>query len=62
MNEELLKKADADYRLAEQKAAKYFTSLNVQVMEKSYVPTLTKDIESWKHNHIHHNSILSFFS
>ena len=62
MNEELIKNADACYRLAEQKAAHYFKSLNVQVVQKTYVPTLTKDIQSWKHNHIHHHSLLSFFS
>lgn len=62
MNEELIKNADACYRLAEQKATDYFQSLYVQVTEKTYVPNLTKDIQSWKHNHIHHHSILSFFS
>ncbi len=60
MNEELIKNANACYRQAEQKAADYFQSLQVQVMQKSYVTTLTRDIQSWKHNHIHH-SILSFF-
>lgn len=62
MNEELRKNADTCYRLAEQKAAHYFKSLSVQVMEKAYVPALTKDIQSWKHNHIRHHSLLSFFS
>lgn len=62
MNEDLIKNADACYRLAEQKAAYYFKSLNVQVAQKTYVPTLTKDIQSWKHNHIHHHSLFSFFS
>ena len=62
MNEELIKNADACYRLAEQKAAHYFKSLHVLVSQKTYVPTLTKDIQSWKHNHIHHHSLLSFFS
>jgi geranylgeranyl pyrophosphate synthase len=62
MNEELVKNANACYRLAEQKAAQYFKSLNVQVMKKTYVPTLTKDIQSWKHNHIHHHRLFSFFS
>lgn len=62
MNEELIKNADACYWLAEQKAADYFTSLYEQVKQKTYVPTLTKDIQSWKHNHIHHHSFLSFFS
>jgi geranylgeranyl pyrophosphate synthase len=62
MNEELIKNADICYRLAEQKAAQYFKSLYVQVKQKTYGPTLTKDIQSWKHNHIHHHSFLSFFS
>jgi geranylgeranyl pyrophosphate synthase len=62
MNEELIKNANASYQLAEQKAAHYFKSLNKQVMQKTFVPALTKDIQSWKHNHIHHHSILSFFS
>ena len=42
MNEELIKNADACYRLAEQKAAHYFKSLSVQVMKKTYVPTPNK--------------------
>ena len=62
MNEDLIKKADTSYLLAEQKAAQYFLSLYHQVMEKSYVPALTKDIHSWKQNHIHHHPLLSFFS
>nr|WP_174523417.1 polyprenyl synthetase family protein [Neobacillus drentensis] len=62
MDEELIKNADACYQLAEQKAAHYFKSLNKQVMQKTFVPVLTKDIQSWKHNHIHHHSILSIFS
>ena len=62
MDEKLIENADACYRLAEQKAADYFTSLNVQVMQKTYVPTLTKDFHSWKQNHIHQSSLFSFFS
>jgi geranylgeranyl pyrophosphate synthase len=62
MNEELIKRADECYRLAEQKSAHYFKSLYVQVMQKDYVLTLTKDIQTWKHNHIRQNSLLSFFS
>lgn len=62
MNEELMKNADACYRLAEQRAVHYLKSLYVQVEQKSYVPTLTEDIQSWKHNHIHHPSFFSFFS
>jgi geranylgeranyl pyrophosphate synthase len=62
MNEEFTDQADTWYRLAEQKAAEYFASLYVQVMEKTYVPILTKDIQLWKRNHIYHHSLLSFFS
>ena len=58
----LIKNADACYRLAEQKAAHYFKSLSEQLVQKTYVPTLIKDIQSWKQNHIHHHSFLSFFS
>jgi geranylgeranyl pyrophosphate synthase len=60
MNEELKNKADLSYQLAEQKAAQYFQSLYVQVKQKTFVDTLTKDIQSWKQNHIHH-PLLSFF-
>ena len=59
MNEELLKSSDACYLLAEQKAAQYFQSLYDQAMQKTYVPTLIQDIQSWKHNHIHHHPLLS---
>jgi geranylgeranyl pyrophosphate synthase len=62
MNEELIKNADTCYQLAEQKAACYFQSLNILVSQKTYVSLLTKDFQSWKHNHIHHHSPLSFFS
>jgi geranylgeranyl pyrophosphate synthase len=62
MNEELIKNADASYQLAEQKAAHYFKSLSNQVKEKTYLQTITKDIQSWKHNHIHHYSFFSLFS
>jgi hypothetical protein len=47
------------YRSAEQKAADYFKSLYQQIVHKTYVQTLTKDFQSWKHNHIHHHSLLS---
>ncbi|KAA9022575.1 polyprenyl synthetase family protein [Niallia endozanthoxylica] len=62
MNEELLINADECYRLAGQKAAHYFKTLSEQVMQQAYVPTLTKDFQAWKQNHIHHYSILSLFS
>ncbi|RBW68650.1 polyprenyl synthetase family protein [Bacillus taeanensis] len=61
MNKELTKNADACYRLAEQKAAQYFKSLYVQLKQKTYVPVLTEDIQSWKQNHIHY-PLFSFFS
>lgn len=60
MNKELIESADGCYRLAEQRAADYFKSLYEQVMEKTYVPTLIKDIQGWKQNHIHNNLLLSF--
>ena len=62
MNEELLKNADASYRLAEQKAAQYFESLSAQLLQKTYVAPLIKDIQSWKKNHVHPNPVVSFFS
>lgn len=60
MNEELIKNANDIYKLAEQKAENYYKSLYVQVVEKSYATMLVKDINQWKHNHIYHNSLLSF--
>lgn len=62
MNKELLTNADACYRLAEEKAAHYFKLLKEQVSQKTYAAILTKDIQSWKHNHIHHHSLFSIFS
>ncbi|WP_242837415.1 polyprenyl synthetase family protein [Desulfitobacterium metallireducens] len=47
------------YQIAEQKAIEYFKSLYQQLAFKTYSSTLTKDILSWKHNHIHHHSFLS---
>ncbi len=62
MNEEIQKNADACYRLAEQNAAHYFESLSVQLLQKTYIAPLIKDIDSWKQNHIHPLPIVSFFS
>lgn len=59
MNEEQRINADACYQLAEHKAADYFGSLYVQAIQKAYVPVLIKDIQWWKHNHIHNQSLLS---
>lgn len=52
MNEEMTERASNWYREAEQKAAHYFSSLNKQVAEKTYVSTLTEDFQQWKKNHI----------
>ncbi|MBP1941114.1 geranylgeranyl pyrophosphate synthase [Bacillus luteolus] len=62
MKEEIVYQTDEWYRLAEQKAASYFNVLFEQLTDKSYVPVLTKDIHTWKQNHIHHWSIFSLFS
>lgn len=62
MNEELKTKANTSYQLAEQKAGHYFESLYEQLKRKEYVPTLTRDLQSWKHHHIHRPSFFSFFS
>ncbi|NGM84222.1 polyprenyl synthetase family protein [Paenibacillus sp. 7124] len=62
IDEEFTNYSDTRYRLAEQKAAHYFSSLHRQVKEKTYVPVLTKDIEVWKRNHVRHRSWWSYFS
>lgn len=61
MNEELITNADECYRLAEQRAAHYFKTLYGQVKQQTYVPTLMKDIQTWKSDHIRRRSIFSFF-
>ncbi|MCJ8014187.1 polyprenyl synthetase family protein [Paenibacillus sp. KQZ6P-2] len=53
---------DASYRLAEEKAAQYFSTLNAQVKNQSFLPILTNDIQLWKRNHISKPSLLSLFS
>lgn len=60
MNEKL--QANTGYQLAERKAIQYFALLYDQVIDKSYVTTLTEDIQKWKKNHLQHSSWLSFFS
>ena len=52
MNEELQFNHMESYELAEQKAAHYFNTLSAQVLQKSFIPTLTKDFNSWKQHHI----------
>ncbi|MCM3764886.1 polyprenyl synthetase family protein [Neobacillus niacini] len=58
MNRDIMK--EACYCQAESKAAEYFKELYDQVIQKSYIPVLTQDIQLWKHNHIRH-PLLSFF-
>lgn len=62
MNEKVINNSDKCYVLAEEKAEKYFESLRAQVNEKSYIDVLTKDIQSWKQNHIRHRSLASLFA
>ncbi|MEK5037116.1 polyprenyl synthetase family protein [Sporosarcina sp. FSL K6-3457] len=62
MNEELIQNANESYRLAEQKAAHYFTSLSEQLAQQTYASTLIKDIQSWKKNHIYPYSLFTLFS
>lgn len=50
MNNVLIDQADAGYRLAEQKASQYFTSLRQQLMNNSYTTALTQDIHEWQKN------------
>jgi geranylgeranyl pyrophosphate synthase len=49
------------YGTAVQKAADYFQALHQQIIQKTYVPILTKDFQSWQHSHIRHHSFLSGF-
>jgi len=62
MNKEFTINADACFLKEEQKAILYFQELYEQVTEKAFIPILTSDIQEWKHNHIHHPSLFSFFS
>ncbi|SDM55861.1 polyprenyl synthetase family protein [Bacillus sp. OK048] len=62
MSVELVINADRCYRMAEERALTYFKTLQVQLSQKTYVHNLTKDFQSWKHNHIHHHSLFSLFS
>ncbi|WP_405132198.1 polyprenyl synthetase family protein [Paenibacillus sp. FSL H8-0317] len=62
MNNVLIDQADAGYRLAEQKASQYFTSLRQQLMNNSYTTALTQDIHEWQKKHIHRFAWLSLLS
>ncbi|MGG6310750.1 polyprenyl synthetase family protein [Paenibacillus macerans] len=48
--------ADRWYRQAEDKAAHYLDSLQGQIREKSYVPTLLEDFKWWKKKHLPHRT------
>lgn len=61
MNKDLIKKADTWYQQAEQRATAYFKVLDSRVKQKTYVSALTKDIQLWKQDHIHRQSLLNFF-
>ncbi len=62
MNKEFTINAVACFSKEEQKASLYFQELYEQVTEKAFIPILTSDIQEWKHNHLHHSSLFSFFS
>ncbi|MGO4886239.1 polyprenyl synthetase family protein [Anaerobacillus sp. MEB173] len=62
MNEELLQNEDAYYKLAEEKATKYYKALYAQVIDKSYIETLTIDFKSWEKEHIRRRSLFSLLS
>ncbi|OMF17735.1 geranyl transferase [Paenibacillus amylolyticus] len=62
MNNVLTDQADAGYRLAEQKASQYFTSLRQQLMDNTYTTALTQDIYVWQKKHIHRFAWLSLLS
>ncbi|MFS0575766.1 polyprenyl synthetase family protein [Sporosarcina sp. 179-K 3D1 HS] len=59
MKDKVQKNAEACYRLAEKKAADYFSSLSVQLGNEMYATVLTKDIQTWKQHHIHPYSLFS---
>ena len=54
MSVEISNHADIRYRLAEQKAARYFAALYEQVREKSYASSLTQDFRVWKKGRLRH--------
>jgi geranylgeranyl pyrophosphate synthase len=62
MDKKVKDKKKEEYRSAEDKAARYFESLQKQLVDKAYVSRLTSDFQTWKVNHIHSPSILSYFS
>ncbi len=61
MNEQLRKSTDESCHMAEQKAVQYFHTLHKQIREKTWIPLLTHDFQSWKQDRIH-PPFLSLFS
>lgn len=55
MNDLYVIEVNRCYTEAEQKALQYLLNLQGQIREQSYIQTLTKDIRSWKKNHVRTN-------
>ncbi|WP_186580368.1 polyprenyl synthetase family protein [Aquibacillus kalidii] len=62
MNNKLKHSPEDYYYLEEQKAAHYFESLQKQVVQHDYIPSLTKAIEAWRKKHVRRFSLTSLFS
>lgn len=60
MKRELIN-AKVCYQQAEERARQYYNVLCEQLLQKSYIPRISKDIETWKHQHIRDYSIFSKF-
>lgn len=58
MEKKLIKNAEEIYQKAEQKAESYLKILQKQVSEKTFVTTLTTDIQLFKQNHVKQTSAL----
>lgn len=54
--------ANQCYEQVENEALQYYQLLYQQILDKSYIPTLINDFQTWKVNHIHHPSFFSYFS
>lgn len=63
MNVKLADIANTWYERAEEKANQYFSSLQSQVLNKSYIPELIQDFQLWKRKHVTPEPFwLAFFS
>ncbi|MCM3364095.1 polyprenyl synthetase family protein [Niallia sp. MER TA 168] len=62
MDKKLKEAINEEYRSAEHKAVRYFEALQNQLTDQSYVSSLINDFQTWKINHIHSPSILTYFS